>query len=98
MSGKSHKHEKRAGTGKVMTGILLGSVVGATVGWLTAPAAGEETRRRLRGDIKSAREKVKTAEGNVESQARELAAEVADLRDPNDTATAPRKRVTPAGQ
>ena len=96
MRGKIHKHEKRAGTGKVVTGILLGSVVGATVGWLTAPGGGEDIRRWLRRDMKSAHEKAKTAEGNLESQARELAAEVAGLSDPNDTATAPRKRVTPA--
>ena len=73
MRSKFLKNDKKTSTGKVVTGILLGGVVGATVGWLTAPASGEETRRRLRGDLKSAREKIKTSEGNVESQARELA-------------------------
>lgn len=81
MRRKSHKYLKKAGTGKLVTGILLGSVVGATVGWLTAPAAGEETRRRLMGEMKSAREKAKTAAGNIESQARELAEEVNKNRD-----------------
>ena len=70
------KSDKKTSAGKVVTGILLGGVVGATVGWLTAPASGEDTRRRLIGDIKSAREKLKTSEGNVESQARELAEQV----------------------
>ena len=62
--------------GKVVTGLLVGSVVGATVGWLTAPGSGEQMRRRLSGDTMSARERVKTAEGNIESQARDLAHEV----------------------
>ena len=46
------------------------------MGWLTAPASGEELRRRLRGDRMSAREKIKTSEGNVESRARELTEEM----------------------
>ena len=62
--------------GKVVTGLLVGSVVGATVGWLTAPGSGEQMRRRLSGNTMSALEKVKTAEGNIESQARDLAHEV----------------------
>ena len=70
------KSDKKTSAGKVVTGILLGGVVGATVGWLTAPASGEDTRRRFIGDIKSAREKLKTSEGNVESEARELAEQV----------------------
>ncbi len=51
--------------GKVVTGVLLGSIVGATVDWLTAPASGEELRRRIKevgnGSRRSVREKVKTA-------------------------------------
>ena len=78
MRMKFLKNDKKTSAGKLVTGILLGGVVGATVGWLTAPASGEETRRRLRGDIKSATEKIKTSGGNVESQARELAEEVSN--------------------
>ena len=73
MRSKLFKNEKKTSMGKVVTGLLVGGMVGATVGWLTAPASGEETRHRLSGDLKSAREKIKTSEGNVESQARELA-------------------------
>ena len=69
MSRKSHKNHRKAG--KVMTGFLIGSVLGGTVGWLTAPGTSDELRRMLRGDM-SARERAKTAEGNVESQAREM--------------------------
>jgi gas vesicle protein len=78
MRRKLFKNDKKTGAGKLVTGILLGGVVGATVGWLTAPASGEETRRRLTGDMKSAREKIKTSRGNVESQARDLAEEVSN--------------------
>ena len=73
MRSKLLNNHKKTSTGKLVTGILLGGMVGATVGWLTAPASGEEMRRRLRGDRKNVREKIKTAEGNVESSVRELA-------------------------
>jgi gas vesicle protein len=69
---KNHKNN----AGKVVTGLLIGSVVGATIGWLTAPASGEEMRRRIKGEVKGVREKAKTARGNVESKARKLAKEV----------------------
>lgn len=32
MTSKSRKNSKKAGTGKLITGVLIGSVVGATVG------------------------------------------------------------------
>ena len=75
MKIKALKDRKRSSAGKVITGMLVGSVVGATVGWLTAPASGEETRRRIRGEMRGARDKVRSAMENVESKARELAAE-----------------------
>jgi gas vesicle protein len=98
MRRKSHKNLKKAGAGKIVTGLLVGSVLGATVGWLTAPASGEDLRHRLRVGSVSARERMKTAEGNVESQARELAAQVSpSIETASETATAPRKRITTAG-
>jgi len=60
----------------MVAGMLIGSLVGATVGWLTAPASGEETRRRLTGDLMSHREKIKRSAGNLESRAQELFEEV----------------------
>jgi gas vesicle protein len=72
-----HNRRKKS-IGKVVTGMLIGSVLGATVGWLTAPLSGQEIRRRIADagseGYRSIREKVKTAEGNVESRARDLAA------------------------
>lgn len=76
MRNKSRKLDKKAGAGKLVKGLLLGGVVGATVGWLTAPASGEETRRRLAGEMKSAGEKIEAVADNVEGQARELTEEV----------------------
>lgn len=75
MRRKAHKSHSKSRAGKVITGLLLGSALGATVGWLTAPASGEETRRRLMGDIAGVREKAKSAMETIESKARELAAE-----------------------
>jgi gas vesicle protein len=69
---------KRTGVGKVVGGLLVGSVVGATVGWLTAPASGESIRRQLKSDRVSAREKAKSATGNLESKFRDLAEEASE--------------------
>lgn len=76
MRRKLLKHHKKSSAGKLVTGILVGGVVGATVGWLTTPGAGEEFRRRLTGEIKSAQDRIKSSQGNVESQARELVEDV----------------------
>lgn len=64
---------RRIGLGKLMTGILMGATVGATVGWLTSPASAE-IRRRLGRQNVGVRERMKTADENVESQVRNLQA------------------------
>jgi len=96
MKLKKHKTRNRMGAGNVMTGLLVGSVVGATVGWLTAPASGAETRRRLKGEAASAREKAKTAAGNFETQARELMEEVRDNAGQVEESVARRRKAAPA--
>jgi gas vesicle protein len=65
------KNPKKVGAGRLIAGILLGSLVGAAIGWLAAPGA--ETWRKLRGEAVDVRERIKTADDNVESQVRELA-------------------------
>jgi gas vesicle protein len=78
MRKKLLKNHRETSAGKLVAGILVGGVVGATVGWLTAPASGAETRRRLMDDMKSAGEKIKTSEGNIESHVRDLAEAVGE--------------------
>jgi gas vesicle protein len=76
MRRKAHRTNRKSDAGKVITGLLVGGLFGATVAWLTAPASGEEIRRRLKGDLAGARAKARSAMENVESKVRELAAEV----------------------
>jgi gas vesicle protein len=75
MRRKARKNQKKSSVLKIASGALFGSLLGATVGWLTAPTSGEEMRRRIKGEMMGAREMAKTAMNNVESKARELAAE-----------------------
>ena len=70
------KNRKRQSLGKILIGLAVGSLIGATIGMLMAPYSGQEIRRRLTGQVKGVQEKAKTAVGNVESQARELADQV----------------------
>ena len=76
MTRKLRKHQNKRDAGKVITGMLLGSVFGAAVALLMAPASGEEMRRRIAGETMGVREKIKTAAENIESRARELAEDV----------------------
>ncbi len=87
------RNRNKKGVGKVVTGVLIGSVVGAAVGWLTAPTSGVETRRKLSGARDNLQEKIKTSEGNVESQARAVAAEVKEKAGEETTAVN-RRRVS----
>jgi gas vesicle protein len=75
---RKHKNQNKRDAGKVITGMLLGSLFGATVGLLMAPTSGEETRRKITEGAVGVQEKMKTAAGNVESRARELAENVTD--------------------
>jgi gas vesicle protein len=72
------KNRNSRTTEKVITAAVVGSLIGATIGLLMAPASGEEMRRRMRSGAAGAREKLKSAVGDVETQARELAQDVHD--------------------
>lgn len=74
---KRHELNKQdtAGIGKVVTGIVLGSIVGAAVSLLMAPATGEETRRRIREEVKGIQNRAKQFAGEVEDRGREISGE-----------------------
>lgn len=76
MRKKLRKNRNKRDAGKVMTGLLLGSVFGAAVALLMSPVSGEELRHRIAGQTSGLREKIKTAAGNVESKARELTEDI----------------------
>lgn len=92
------KKRNRRMAGKVIIAAVVGSVIGATVGLLMAPASGEEMRQRMRSRAVGAREKLKSAVGNVESQARELAEEVnQDVANAKKTVARRKKETSPVG-
>ena len=76
MRKKLRKNRNQRDAGKVMTGLLLGSVFGAAVALLMAPVSGEELRERIADETAGVREKIKTAAGNVESRAHELTEDI----------------------
>jgi gas vesicle protein len=90
---------RKTSAGKVIAAALVGSAVGATVGLLMAPSSGREMLRRIKGEAfgpEDAQERAKTAVGNVESKARELAEDVRETAgDVKGTVSRRRKAVTP---
>ncbi|HLO14615.1 MAG TPA: YtxH domain-containing protein, partial [Anaerolineales bacterium] len=66
----ARKNRKKRSLGEVVTGIVLGSVIGATLGLLMAPTSGQEIRRKITSQVREVQEKAKTIVGNVESRAR----------------------------
>ena len=69
---KTRKRAKKVGVGKVITGVAVGSVVGATVGLLLAPASGEETISNIKSRAKGIQEKAVKTVGTIEDKARGL--------------------------
>ncbi|MGZ9234028.1 MAG: YtxH domain-containing protein [Anaerolineales bacterium] len=94
MKRKARRDHKKNSVLKIVSGALLGSLLGATVGWLTAPVSGAELRRRIRGEVKGVRAKANTAMGTVESRARELAAEMNESAGEGKETSARRTKAT----
>ena len=63
------------GIGKVITGLVVGSVVGAAVSLLMAPASGEETRRKIKDEVNGIQKKARLTAGQVEEKGREIVGE-----------------------
>jgi Gas vesicle protein len=55
------------GSGKFLGGLLIGGVIGATIGILFAPRSGKETRQMLKASVSSIPELSELAE-NVQQQ------------------------------
>lgn len=90
------RNKKKITVGKIFTGMLIGGVFGATLGWLTAPTSGADMRRsigeKLGNSRRSLQEKINTSKGNVESRARDLVNEV------NESASEVKRRAAQRGK
>jgi len=77
MRSRENKNNK-SGIGKVVTSLVVGSLIGATVGLLMAPSSGEEIRNKIMGEVRSNRKRAKATVGNIEDKGREIAGGVKD--------------------
>lgn len=75
MRRKIRRNRAKRDAGKVMTGLLVGSVFGAAVALLIAPEAAQQLRSKISGGASNLREKIATSRENVESRVRNLAQE-----------------------
>ena len=64
---------KKPGAGKVVTGLVFGSITGNTVGLLFAPASEEETIRKIKGEVRDIQKKAKKTVGDFAEIARDPA-------------------------
>ena len=68
---EEHEHSHSHGGGFV-SGALLGGLVGVAVGLLLAPAAGQDTRRKIRDSALSARDQALGAAEEARAKAEDL--------------------------
>ena len=62
--------------GAVLTGMMIGGLVGAVIALLYAPSSGEETRARMRGSAIELRDRATETVQNTVSQAKSKAQEI----------------------
>jgi gas vesicle protein len=69
----TYSYETNGGSmGRVFTGLLIGGLIGAAVGFLMAPVAGEELRRTIREEFEEAQERARSLVGEAEAKGREM--------------------------
>ena len=73
--------QNKGGIGKVVTGIVIGGLVGAAVGFLMAPSSGAETRHKIKSEVKGIQRRAKDTAGKIEDKGREI---IDDARDDLD--------------
>jgi gas vesicle protein len=71
------QHAARSGK-SVVTGLLIGGLIGAVTALLMAPRSGEETRAELRNKAMDYRDRTKEVVNETVSQAKSKAGEVKD--------------------
>ena len=76
MRTKITENGNHGGIGKIITSLVVGSVLGATVGLLMAPTSGEKTRKKIKGEVRGIQKSAKAAVGNVEDRSREIVDDV----------------------
>lgn len=58
--------------GRVFTGLLIGGLIGAAVGFLMAPVSGEELRRTIREEFEDAQERARSMMEGAQEKGREM--------------------------
>lgn len=58
--------------GRVFTGLLIGGLIGAAVGFLMAPVSGQELRRTIREEFEEAQERARSLVGEAEAKGRAM--------------------------
>ena len=69
----TYRYETNGGSmGRVFTGLLIGGLIGAAVGFLMAPVTGQELRRTIREEFEGAQERAKSLMGEAEAKGRAM--------------------------
>lgn len=58
--------------GRVFTGLLVGGLIGAAVGFLMAPMSGDELRRTIREEFDDAQERAKSVMDDAQEKGRHM--------------------------